>query len=778
MGWRETLVGGLILVIVLLSLATSFTGYLVATHQTCASATASSSSSSSSSEVFASNSTGLGNASLAALPLPAVADDLVLSPLATLSLPQGNATSLSYLTNATYWGEVDASELQAYEQLVPQTVLGFLNSSQEWRAWALQYIPDPPAWLAGGVVAAAQAQAMGVGPSAGGNSSAVEQSVRGFAASAAGVSLAALDFVSFNGLTAYQTLVATNNPIEAACQTLPGQLAQLYDSSFDSTVPQAERADYLGRAIAITSVMLLLGGADGFAAHLRIGLDNAGLGDAWSTVKPYLGDIGSKASASASSATLAVLQALAQRFPQDSAFVTGFTADRVDSMVDVLEKKGVSNDVIQGDIGQVAQAAGSSSDETGAGNEADVLSLQQGGGIRVHVEKGGDLARYDGSGETIPLTGDLLQQVLPGFDPRGPEFVQIHYKEAGLTVYQYYQSKEVPIGGPYSPAETNWYPVAPDDVAQPGQDVTVSFDLLTPDEFISSVPPIDYTNTGGARWVSDFSEISSFRLVGGQVQMNVEQETLEGVSSFSVGGAPGDLSYSNGNTFITFDLPNVVGPIRTFKITFDGYGNALLSISSSSNFYPVNLVCSDGVRLRIVSDAGGGSLTVSTLYLQKPSTIYELGAEGQLDFSVPGASQTFVIQQVTPLRALENSMVQTGSPYALGRIGAEIAYTVVEQKFDVDNLIMNEPSQGGADLISGDRTVTVQARMLRDSTSLAPSELATTLSTEMGKLVAKIQKGDFANNSSAQVGYAVLSYLNPMTNQVTTIAAIVPRALP
>ena len=170
--------------------------------------------------------------------------------------------------------------------------------------------------------------------------------------------------------------------------------------------------------------MLIVGGKDGFADEFQGALDGVGLGDSWPAVKPYLGDIASRVSDSASSATFSVLQTLAQRFPQDSTFVTGFTADRLDSMVDVLQKKGVSNDVIQGDIGQVAEgAAGTSSDETGAGDEADILSLQQGGGIQAPVESDRTLVRYDdGSGDTVTLSGDFLQQALPSFDPRGPEF--------------------------------------------------------------------------------------------------------------------------------------------------------------------------------------------------------------------------------------------------------------------------------------------------------------------------------------------------------------------
>jgi hypothetical protein len=73
--------------------------------------------------------------------------------------------------------------------------------------------------------------------------------------------------------------------------------------------------------------MVILGGKDGFASEFQGGLDGVGMGDSWPAVKPYLGDIASRVSAGASSATFAVLQTLAQRFPQDSAFVLSSRPD-------------------------------------------------------------------------------------------------------------------------------------------------------------------------------------------------------------------------------------------------------------------------------------------------------------------------------------------------------------------------------------------------------------------------------------------------------------------
>jgi hypothetical protein len=781
MGWLS-LAAGVIILLVVLSIVATFGTFLFVTHQTCAAASTTSNGSGSPLFGIASNSSTSSNSTTGAVPplspVPVVTDDLVLAPLATLSLttPQGNGSAVSDLTDPAYWKEVSSSELQTYEQLVPQTVLGFFNSSQEWKAWALQHIPVPPGWLAYGLVPDAEEQVQALEPASGGtgNSTVIAQRIQNFAASAAGVTLASLDFLSFNGLSALQVLFETNNATLAVCQTMPGQLAQLYTSSFDPTVPQAERAQYLGKALAITSVMLIVGGKDGFADEFGSAIDGLGLGDSWPAVKPYLGDIAAKVSDSASSATFGILQTLAQRFPQDSAFVTGFTADRMDSMVDVLGKKGVSDGQIQGDIQQIAAAAGSSTDEQATGEAADLDSLQQGGGIQLSLKTGNKLALYqDASGKTATLRGTFLQQVIPGFDPRGPDFVQVHYEEAGVTVYQYYEEKVAP-GEPYEPADTDWNPRAPGVVGSSGDIVTVSFELLTPNQFLESVPPIPYLNTVGAQFVADFSEVKSFVPSGGQVTMNVEQEPFQGVSGFSVDGTLSSLSNSNGDTFIDFTIQNLVHKPKTLKITFDGYGDPALSIQSGNNFSPVTGISSDGVRLKFVSNSGGSAVTVTTLYLKDPSILY---APGDLlptnGYSISGASQIYQIDQVTLSRGLEQSILQSQDTYDIGIVGSEIAYTVGERSLGLQGIDMPPVSQGGVDLYTTDGSAIMQARMLAHPLALG-DDLQTALTGQLSQMVDKLGT-DFDYHPGATTGYAVLSYVDPTTGVVKTLVAVVPK---
>ena len=194
----------------------------------------------------------------------------------------------------------------------------------------------------------------------------------------------------------------------------------------------------------------------------------------------------------------------------------------------------------------------------------------------------------------------------------------------------------------------------PGDVAKPGETVTVSFYLLTPEEFVQSIPPIAYTDAAGASWVADFSEITGFELSETQITVTVEQQSIEGVSNFAVTGQAMPLTNVGGDTFIKFTVADMVNAPETLKITYNGFGQPSLSIQSGTNFNPVTLVSSDGVKLKFVYDSGGDTVAVATDYLQEPSMLWTLEGmnEQDLGFMVQGASQTFKISQVTPVREL------------------------------------------------------------------------------------------------------------------------------
>ena len=64
--------------------------------------------------------------------------------------------------------------------------------------------------------------------------------------------------------------------------------------------------------------------------------------------------------------------------------------------------------------------------------------------------------------------------------------------------------------------------------------------------------------------------------------------------------------------------------------------------------------------------------------------------------------------------------------------------------------------------------------MLGAPSYLSPTNLDATLNFEMNDLAGQLQK-DFAKNSSAQTGYAILSDLDPTSKTIVTLVAVVPR---
>src|SRR2546425_8533410 len=393
---------------------------------------------------------------------------LKLTDLSNLKIDGSSATS--DLLNRTYWNSVYVAYTNSLLRILPNTVIGLINSSNDWRTWSFRNIPSPPPWLSSGITQYMQEQFFFVRDKAmaTNNATLAAFTIKGLATSIAGFSLAALDFVSFNGITALRTYLETGSLLAAFCATYPSQLGLLYNQAFASNVPRELRAQYLGNALALTTVMIVLAGKDGFAPKFQDALNRVGLADAWGTIKPYLSRIGSAVSARASMLTFAILEKVAQRFPQDSTWATGLTADRIDSMVEVLHDKGVTNDEIQNDITHVAQAASNSPTEDGAASVADAISYQDGGGIKVRLRSENKMVLYDdGSGRTQSITAKFLGEKVAGFDPEAPGFIIIHYRELDVNVYHYYPG----------PSGTGaWIPVVPDNLGKPGDVFTVSFD--------------------------------------------------------------------------------------------------------------------------------------------------------------------------------------------------------------------------------------------------------------------------------------------------------------
>src|SRR5712691_11957 len=340
---------------------------------------------------------------------------LKLTDLSNLKIDESSATS--DLLNQTHWNSVYVAYGNSLLRILPNTVIGLINSSNDWRTWSFRNIPSPPPWLSSGITQYMQEQFFFVRDKAlaTNNATLAALTIKGLATSIAGFSLAVLDFVSFNGITAIRTYLETGNLLAAFCATSPSQLGVLYNQAFASNVPREMRAQYLGNALALTTVMIVLAGKDGFAPKFQDALNRVGLADAWGTIKPYLSRIGSAVSERASMLTFAVLEKLAQRFPQAPSCMAGFTSDRIDSMAEVLHEKGFSNEGIEQKIAGLARAAANADDPEGVASAADAVSYSDGGGIRVKIGSNRQISLYSDAGKTAEIKVSFLEKEVPGF---------------------------------------------------------------------------------------------------------------------------------------------------------------------------------------------------------------------------------------------------------------------------------------------------------------------------------------------------------------------------
>ncbi len=683
--------------------------------------------------------------------------NLDLTDLSNLKI-EDSATD-SDLLNETYWDSVINSFESSVVQMLPNTVLGYFDKSVEWNRWALQTVPSPPPWLSSGLESYLEAQipALKARLLSAHNATLAALILRDLAGSIAGYGLAALDFVSFNGVTALRTYLANGNAVAAVCATFPSQLGLLYNQAFDTNVPRKMRAQYLGNALAITTMMIALAGADGFSPKFKVALERVGLADSWSTIKSLLGKLPSRTAYLAFS----ILQRIASRFPSDASWATGFAADRIESMVEVLKQKSVSEEAIDGEITKLVKVADSSPNPDDVPFAADVSSYNDGGGIRVKLNSANRIFLYSDSHGIQSIKVSFLEKEVAGFvkERLGP--LKVRILEKGATLYLRYE------------AGKTWRPPVSGDVAGPNEVLTITVNVPTRDDFISNLREISLGNTVGARWVSDVTELRGFSVSGNDLRIDATQyPAIEGVSGFKLRGPVSEsFGFYNQWTTLDFQIKDLFGNTRGMRMYHDGYHSPWLGIFSGEHYRSVYTLSYDGARLRVVY-TDSREFNVATLYMSDPSVFYDLGEVGPSSLSqIPAVSKIYEIQSVDFPRPLEKNMIFEGTGYDHGRVGAEIAYTVGRVKYGLQDLVIREPSMGGADLITQDRTVVMQARFIQDFSQFKGMSWEEALQSQLGKLVSKLGQ-DFENNHSLVRGYAVLSYLDPsQPNVIKTIVA-------
>jgi hypothetical protein len=211
---------------------------------------------------------------------------------------------------------------------------------------------------------------------------------------------------------------------------------------------------------------------------------------------------------------------------------------------------------------------------------------------------------------------------------------------------------------------------------------------------------------------------------------------------------------SNGSPRLGFTVEGELGERRSLALYFADPSSPGVGIKDGRQFRTVKLICSDGVRLKVVYEKFR-AFNISTLYVSDPSSIYRIRAH-------PGVGRPSNITglkryTVHLRRKMERPMLHKGSSYDHGRLGVEIAYALTKRLFPGYEFAIPEISRGGRDLYSLDGNISVQARLLYDFRQFRPLRPEDVIEMQLRALIRKLGQ-DYAFNPNMSVGLASLAY--------------------
>jgi hypothetical protein len=276
-------------------------------------------------------------------------------------------------------------------------------------------------------------------------------------------------------------------------------------------------------------------------------------------------------------------------------------------------------------------------------------------------------------------------------------------------------------------------------------------------DFISDYPLLRTKNERKRAWMADEAELN-VEAADDLLSLKIRQSpTIEGVTNIVVQGRiSGGLVFQTGTILANFGLTDAFGVMRRLRLYHNGNVRAFPGVEVAKDFFPVYHMTVDDIRLRLAYSYTKG-FSATTVYLQKPSSLYSLGeaSETANRWLLNRVSTMHLVRDVRPRRELEKLMLKHGNNYEVGRLGAEIAYTLLGQKFGIEDLVLNEPAKGGKDLQSSDLRVAVQSRLL---VHYEPGWLEWIIRKELKQMVKKLRI-DFGYTRKARIGYAVFSFL-------------------
>jgi hypothetical protein len=628
---------------------------------------------------------------------------------------------------------------------------------------------NPPAWLSlglGNYTSALEAQlaakVMGTN-----NITLAAAVMKNYTAQIGALGAVGVDTLSWGGLSAVKVYYQTGSLGQAAAQTFPAQVYQLFTLSQDCAYSEQQRAQFLGTALSMTALIAATSGKDGFGPRFQDLLTRLGIRDAWQGIKSSLKTI-NDASPAAAYQTMMVLAALAKKFPSKFNSLASYTSTRIAVMVQVLKENGLSANDIAQKVAGLMKAVDESGDEEHVADTANKISYETEGFIRVSID--GDFKpTFYSRGQPRALTASFLASILPDFKVGQVTAlkVTVHKQWMKLSSYEVYEGGD------------SLRFILPDKLVHPADDVGLSFEVLSIEDFAKSIPDIMLTNSAHLPWMGDAAVLKDFRVVDGELEFEVLQNNQwSSVGSYNVKGNVGKypgVSRQYGGIFADFAVKDYAGRPTLLRIHFDGFtfNGAGVQLVRGDASAPISQLSSDGFRLKMAYRTDN---QVTTIYLQPPSeSIYRIGSKhtysgSYLELLQGRYTSAYQIDSVVIERNLEKAMLSRGGTYDLGRLGSEIACVVAGKNLGLKDIIIEEPAKGGRDLYTQDNTIAIQARLLADFTQGSRETLIQKALFDLAKAVQE----DYKNQPQMHDGYAILSYLDA-DGTLKTIVLEVPR---
>lgn len=345
-----------------------------------------------------------------------------------------------------------------------------------------------------------------------------------------------------------------------------------------------------------------------------------------------------------------------------------------------------------------------------------------------------------------------LQRIVRSFVRGRRTMLCVRYYDRG-TCYHLYD------GG------RTWIPTVPSQIGRQGDALAVSARILTVPDFVRSLPGIRFANDIGANWIADVSQLTKYSLKRKQLTICFVQELgADNQYEFRVAGTVADTVGwgSVSGSYLDVRVTDFFDAQRIFRIYYSGYGKPSIGIQTGRKFGNVHIISHDGVRLAVGYQKAFGDYRVANLYSTSPTSLYSLGEirKWSPDFSVKGFNKGWRVGYVSIRRTLEKIIAFHGqNNNDVGRIGAEIAYSVATVKLGLSRVLMKDPSQPGPDLYTKDGRVFIEARLLQRTQHEEGAEFTKDVSQQLNQMVRKLRR-DLAASSAAVMGFAIFSFID------------------